>query len=125
MLDENKNTIQRLFQLKGWQLRKRRSGARPRVQALPSLHVLPKGLMRVRHYGFLANRCRRRRLAQIRQALIVAETAPEDVTTTNDEDPVYTCSHCRQPTLRVTGTFTPQRLALGRLPSHRRQRYRA
>ncbi|WP_371259010.1 transposase [Ectothiorhodospira sp. BSL-9] len=21
-------------------------------------HILPKGLMRVRHYGFLANRCR-------------------------------------------------------------------
>lgn len=33
------------------------------------LHVLPKGLMRVRHYGFLANRCRRRRLQEIRQAL--------------------------------------------------------
>ena len=33
------------------------------------LHVLPKGLMRVRHYGFLANRCRVERLAQIRQAL--------------------------------------------------------
>src|SRR5699024_10845090 len=30
------------------------------------LHVLPKGLMRVRHYGFLANRCRREKLARIR-----------------------------------------------------------
>ena len=36
LLGENKNTIQRLFQLKGWQVRKRRSGARPRVEALPS-----------------------------------------------------------------------------------------
>ena len=26
------------------------------------LHILPKGLMRVRHYGFLANCCRRARL---------------------------------------------------------------
>ena len=33
------------------------------------LHVLPKGLMRVRHYGFLANRCRRQRLRDIRTAL--------------------------------------------------------
>jgi len=33
------------------------------------LHVLPKGLMRVRHYGFLANRCRRQRLREIRAAL--------------------------------------------------------
>ena len=33
------------------------------------LHVLPKGFMRVRHFGFLANRCRARRLAEIRTAL--------------------------------------------------------
>jgi hypothetical protein len=29
------------------------------------LHVLPKGLMRIRHYGLLANCCRAKRLAQI------------------------------------------------------------
>ena len=33
------------------------------------LHVLPKGFMRVRHFGFLANRCRARCLADIRTAL--------------------------------------------------------
>lgn len=33
------------------------------------LHVLPKGLMRIRHYGFMANRCCARRLAQIRADL--------------------------------------------------------
>jgi len=33
------------------------------------LHVLPKGLMRVRHYGLLGNRCRVQRLAQIRKIL--------------------------------------------------------
>ena len=32
-------------------------------------HVLPKGLMRIRHYGFLANRCRKAKLAQIRALL--------------------------------------------------------
>ena len=32
-------------------------------------HILPKGLMRIRHYGFLANRCRRQALTQIRHAL--------------------------------------------------------
>ncbi len=31
------------------------------------LHVLPKGFMRVRHFGFLANRCRARVLALIRK----------------------------------------------------------
>ena len=33
------------------------------------LHVLPKGFMRVRHSGFLANRCRAQRLPEIRAAL--------------------------------------------------------
>jgi len=38
------------------------------------LHILPKGSMRFRHYGFLANRCRRQKLAQIRQCLQTADT---------------------------------------------------
>lgn len=37
LLGENKNTVQRIFQIKGWQVRKRASGHRPRVQALPSV----------------------------------------------------------------------------------------
>ena len=32
----NKNTVQRVFQLKGWQVRKRSVGRRPRIQAVPS-----------------------------------------------------------------------------------------
>ena len=40
------------------------------------LHVLPKGFMRVRHLGFLANRCRARRLAQIRTALAAPHRPP-------------------------------------------------
>ncbi len=30
------------------------------------MHVLPKGLVRIRHFGFLANCCRRRKLPLIR-----------------------------------------------------------
>ena len=41
LLGENKNTIQRLFQLKGWQVRKRRTGNRPRVRSLPSVASRP------------------------------------------------------------------------------------
>lgn len=37
----NKNTVQRIFQLKGWQVRKRVTGMRPRVQALPSVAGAP------------------------------------------------------------------------------------
>src|SRR5690625_1768827 len=35
LLGFNKNTVQRIFQLKGWQVRKRSIGFRPRVEALP------------------------------------------------------------------------------------------
>jgi hypothetical protein len=39
------------------------------------MHIVPKGLMRVRHYGFLANRCRRRKLERARAALAVVDEA--------------------------------------------------
>ena len=38
------------------------------------LHVLPSGFQRIRHYGFLANRCRAAKLARCRQLL--AASAP-------------------------------------------------
>jgi putative transposase len=41
LLDFNKNTVQRIFQLKGWQVKKRPIGFRPRVQALPSVAQAP------------------------------------------------------------------------------------
>jgi putative transposase len=41
LLALNKNTVQRVFQLKGWQVRKRPVGFRPRVQALPSVARRP------------------------------------------------------------------------------------
>ncbi|MDH5821920.1 hypothetical protein QFW77_02790 [Luteimonas sp. RD2P54] len=41
LLGMNKNTVQRIFQLKGWQVRKRAVGNRPRIQALPSVATAP------------------------------------------------------------------------------------
>lgn len=41
LLGMNKNTVQRIFQLKGWQVRKRAVGMRPRIQALPSVAQAP------------------------------------------------------------------------------------
>lgn len=41
LLGMNKNTVQRIFQLKGWQVRKRPIGYRPRIQALPSVAIRP------------------------------------------------------------------------------------
>lgn len=72
-------------------------------------HVLPKGLMRVRHFGFLANRCRARRLGEIRVALeapsppappAMAETAPYAG---------YPCPMCHPGRLQVTARLAPQR----------------
>lgn len=41
LLDMNKNTVQRVFQLMGWQVRKRAIGHRPRIEALPSVAQAP------------------------------------------------------------------------------------
>ncbi|WP_424991454.1 IS3 family transposase [Fluviibacterium sp. S390] len=41
LLGFNRNTVQRIFQIKGWQVRKRSIGARPRVEALPSVAERP------------------------------------------------------------------------------------
>jgi putative transposase len=41
LLNMNKNTVQRIFQLKGWQVRKRAIGHRPRIEALPSVARQP------------------------------------------------------------------------------------
>lgn len=41
LLGFNKNTVQRVFQLRGWQVKKRPVGFRPRVQAMPSVAMAP------------------------------------------------------------------------------------
>lgn len=60
------------------------------------LHVLPKGFMRIRHCGFLANRCREAKLAQIRRAIGQADQAfhegePSEEQTALDR---YRCPRC-------------------------------
>ena len=72
------------------------------------LHILPKGLMRVRHYGFLANRCRRARLGQIYAALHVWRTAKTDeVTGTHAIAPPPVCSQCKCPSMQCIGIIAP------------------
>lgn len=41
LLGFNKNTVQRIFQIKGWQVRKRPIGMRPRIEAIPSVATAP------------------------------------------------------------------------------------
>jgi hypothetical protein len=41
------------------------------------LHVLPDGFMRIRHFGFLANRAKKRTLAQCRKLLGLYPALPD------------------------------------------------
>lgn len=72
------------------------------------LHILPKGLMRVRHYGFLANRCRRTRLEQITTALHVSRsTQTDEVTVTHTSAPPPVCDQCKCASMQCIGVIAP------------------
>ena len=79
------------------------------------LHVLPKGLMRIRHYGFLANRCRKQKLAQIRQWLgqvggrAAADESESTVAKSND----WPCPKCHRGQMRIRPALSPIRLTGG------------
>jgi hypothetical protein len=74
------------------------------------LHVLPKGFMRIRHFGFLANRCRGTRLAQIRAAIAGQEKAAAPTAAAHSAAPPEhrPCPRCRQGRLRVIGQIPPR-----------------
>lgn len=67
------------------------NGCRRRVMTLTAVefirrfltHILPKGFMRIRHYGFLANRYRKQKLEQCRRLLDV-RIVDVDVDSTDD-----------------------------------------
>jgi hypothetical protein len=59
------------------------------------IHVLPKGLVKIRSYGFLANRCRRKQLALCRRLLGAAPPAATEPRDNADCLPVCpTCGRC-------------------------------
>jgi hypothetical protein len=72
------------------------------------MHVLPKGYMRIRHYGYLANRCREKALNTIRKLL----AAPEAKSTGKGEvaatETTYPCPVCHKGYLRVIELIRPQ-----------------
>ena len=77
------------------------------------LHVLPSGFVRMRHYGFLANRVCQEKLAQCR-ALLAAETTAEPVAADPAPEPVATvatsieapaCPVCGRGRLMITATL--------------------
>lgn len=85
------------------------------------LHVLPTGFVRIRHYGFLANRVCREKLALCR-ALLGVETTPDPVTpepaaappeTVERQAVTQVCPSCGVGQMVIVATF-------GAMPVHRR-----
>ena len=80
------------------------------------IHVLPSGLHRIRHAGFLANGIRRDRIAMIRR-LLDSEPEPDQMadeaplTRADEDDQLQSCPKCGG-TMRIIETFlrgqTPQ-----------------
>ena len=56
------------------------------------LHVLPRGFVRIRHYGFLANRFRNALLPLCRELLATVPESPP--ATTADHSSVWHCPTC-------------------------------
>ena len=71
------------------------------------LHVLPKGLMRIRHYGFLANCCWQRKLPQIRQAIAADQARPKPqavpAALPGWADKTIPCPVCNQGKMHIIG----------------------
>ena len=81
------------------------------------LHVLPKGFVRIRHFGFLANRRRATLLPLCRKALAVLQpqTQPE-ASTAKQTRPLWLCPKCGAPMV-VIERLTAAQLQLRSPPS--------
>jgi len=80
------------------------------------LHVLPKALLRVRHYGLLARRCRVQRLAQIRKVLAAPAPEPPPEAEQGPEREPGACARCaRSPPSRRARAARPIAVVLSRV----------
>ena len=79
-------------------------------------HVLPRGFMRIRHYGLNGNRTKRHQLAQARAALDCPSPEPVRIAPESIEAfwlriaqlDIHQCPQCRSGTLRRIGTLAPR-----------------
>ena len=70
------------------------------------LHVLPSGLHRIRHYGLLANGCRKACLALARELLDVIHepSVAREAASAQCAAPTFVCRHCGRP-MCIVQTF--------------------
>lgn len=79
------------------------------------LHVLPQGLVRIRHFGFLANRCKKKDLLTCRR-LLGRDQAPTQPTPKTTAEwmlewtgvDITKCPCCKEGTLRVIREIPPR-----------------
>ena len=92
------------------------SGNKKRVMTLDaveflrrfSLHVLPRGFVRIRHHGFLANTCRREALDLCRTALgLTREPTEASESQTSPPDETPKCPKCEFGRLVTVGELPP------------------
>lgn len=89
------------------------------------LHVLPTGFMRIRHYGILANRAKREKLALARNALNFRST-PKPTEPESIEAfwlrvahlDIHQCPHCKTGRMRVIGTISAPHARAPPRPRH-------
>jgi hypothetical protein len=79
------------------------------------LHVLPDGFMRIRHFGFLANRTKRHALPQCRKLLglnpalpEIAKSSAHDLLLELTGIDLNRCPRCQTGTMIVVGELAPQ-----------------
>jgi len=79
------------------------------------LHVLPKGFVRIRHYGFLANRCKKENIKKCRKLLGLSSELPERVEKSVEEImfhltgvDIKRCPFCKRGTMRVIAEIPKQ-----------------
>jgi hypothetical protein len=73
-------------------------------------HVLPRGFVRIRQFGFLANSCRTTRLTLARQLLAVPRKLRESSAESCSEARTWQCPHCGGP-MRIGPILSALQLA--------------
>jgi hypothetical protein len=78
------------------------------------LHVLPEGFMRIRHFGFLANRCKRENIRRIRELKGVSQSVTKKTKKNTQElmleltgTDIAMCPCCKKGTMQVIAEITP------------------